>query len=308
MNRRIPVVVALVLAAAAAWLALRPHVVPLAGQAVAGGDGGGLPRATPAEEGMEQAGLDAAGALARSFGARALLVMRHGHLVLEQATGLAAGELVPGGGMGDAVQGLLAGVAVRELGIEAPPGGLVPAQFVAAVEREGKLPYATYLSRSVWQPLNAGGALLAGDAAAVARGCCLAARATDWLRIGALLLDDGRFEGTQVAPPGWAHAMLQALPADASRGYGVWLAPAASGAEPFAAPGVAFLRGPGHTRLWIMPTLGLEVLLVDDPNNAGADSAGARFDETRLPNLVIRALRDQQGASASGLDALVPGH
>jgi len=27
-----------------------------------------------------------------------------------------------------------------------------------------------------------------------------------------------------------------------------------------------------------------------------------------VPNLIIRALREQQGAQASGLDALVPGH
>jgi hypothetical protein len=295
---------AVVLAAGTAWLGLRMRAVPPAGQPVAGGDGGGLPRATPAQEGLEQAGLDAARAQAHSLGARALLVLRHGHLVLEDAPGLAADELVAGGGMGEAAQGLLAGIAVRELGIEAPPAGLVPAQFVAVIEREGRMPYARYLSRSIWQPLNAAGALLVGDAAAAAQGCCLAARATDWLRIGTLLLDDGRFEGTEVVPTGWARAMLQPLPGDATRGYGVWLAAAANGAEPFAAPGVALLRGPGRTRLWLMPTLALAVLLVDDPKRA----EDPRFDETRVPNLVIRSLREQQGAQASGLDALVPGH
>jgi len=309
MNRRLPIVLAaVVLAAGAAWLGLRLRAVPPAGQPVAGGDGGGLPRAMPAEEGLEQPGLDAARAQAHALGARALLVLRHGHLVLEEAPGLKADELVPGGDMGEAVQGLLAGIALRELGLSAPPRGLVPAQFVAAIEREGKLPYARYLSRSIWQPLNAAGASLSGDAAALAQGCCLAARAVDWLRVGALLLDDGRFEGTEVVPPGWARAMLQPLPGDATRGHGVWLAAAATGSEPFASPGVAFLRGPGRTRLWLMPTLDLAVLLVDDPKRAADPHDGTRFDETRVPNLVIRALREQQGAQASGLDALVPGH
>jgi hypothetical protein len=310
MNRRLPIVlVAVVLAGGAAWLGLHLRAVPPAGQSVAGGDGGGLPRATPVEEGLEQAGLDAARAQAHALGARAFLVLRHGHLVLEDASGLSADELVPGGDMGKAVQGLLAGIALREFGLAAPQGGLAPAQLVAGIEREGKLPYARYLSRSIWQPLNAGGASLSGDAAAVAQGCCLAARAVDWLRVGALLLDDGRFEGTEVAPPGWARAMLQPMPDDATRGFGVWLAAAATGAEPFAAPGVAFLRGPGRTRLWLMPTLDLAVLLVDDPKRAAdARDDESRFDETRVPNLVIRSLRDQQRAQASGLDALVPGH
>jgi hypothetical protein len=306
MSRRAAaiLVVALLLAGAGAWFGLRGRAAPPAGQPVAGGDGGGLPRATPDEEGLEPAGLEAARAQAKAWGARALLVMRHGHLVLGDPKDLAAEDLVAGGDMGEGVQALLAGIALRELGIEPLSGGLVPAQFVAAVEREGKLPYASYLSRSVWQPLNAGAALLAGDAAAAAQGCCLAARATDWLRVGALLLEDGRFEGTQVVPSGWARAVLQPRPGDPARGYGVWLAPAASGAEPFAAQGVAFLRGPGRTRLWLAPTLDLAVLLVDAP---GA-KPDARFDETRLPNLVFRAVRDQQHGEASGLDALVPGH
>lgn len=305
MNRRAAAILAaLLLAAGAAWFGLRGRSPPPAGVPVAGGDGGGLPRATPNEEGFDPAGLEAARAQAKAWGARALLVMRHGHLLLDDAKALGPDELVAGGAMGEAVQALLAGIALRELGIEPPPGGIVPETFVAAVQRQAKLPYATYLSRSVWQPLNAGPALLAGDAAAAAQGCCLAARAGDWLRVGALLLEDGRFEGTQVVPPGWARAVLLPRPADSERGYGVWLAPAASGAEPFAAPGVAFLRGPGRTRLWLAPTLDLAVLLVDDPG-ARPD---ARFDETRLPNLVIRALREQQHSQASGLDALVPGH
>ena len=305
MSRRATAILALVLlAAGGAWLGLRGRASAPAGQPVAGGDGGGLPRATPDEEGFDPAGLAAARAQATSWGARALFVLRHGHLVLDDAPGLAADELVAGGSMGDAVQALLAGIAVRELGVDAPAGGLAPAQLVAAIERVGKQPYARYLSRSLWQPLNAGGALLAGDAAAQSMGCCLAARAQDWLRVGALLLEDGRFEGAQVVPPGWARIVLQPWASDPARGLGVWLAPAASGAEPFAAPGVAFLRGPGRTRLWLMPTLDLAVLLVAGP---GPES-DPRFDETRLPNLVIRALRGQQGAQASGLDALVPGH
>ena len=303
-NLALLVVVLLAAAAGAGWLALRARPQPLAGQPVPGGDGGGLPRATAEDEGLEPAGLEAARSQARALGARALLVMRHGHLVLEDAHALPAGELVPGGAMGEGAQALLAGVATRELGITLPAGELAPAQLVAGIEHEGKQPYARYLSHSIWQPVNAAPALLVGDAAASVQGCCLAARATDWLRIAALLLEGGRFEGTQVVSAAWVQGVLRPLPTDPARAYGLWLAPAASGAEPFAAPDVAFLRGPGRTRLWLMPTLDLAVLLVDD-TRAAPDT---RFDETRIPNLVIRALHGQQQRQAQGLDALVPGH
>jgi hypothetical protein len=108
--------------------------------------------------------------------------------------------------------------------------------------------------------------------------------------------------------------MVAPLADDPGRGLGVWLAPAAHGAEPFAAPRVVFLRGPGSTRLWLMPTLDLAVLLVDDgrpesqPGPAKPGEAATPFDETRLPNLVIRALRAQQAVPGQGLGELVSGH
>jgi hypothetical protein len=104
------------------------------------------------------------------------------------------------------------------------------------------------------------------------------------------------------------------LAGDEGRAYGLWLAPAAEGAEPFAAARVVFLRGPGRTRLWMAPALDLAVLLVDDAHQPGQVSPGRTqggsmaFDETRVPNAVFRAVATQQATDASGLGALVPGH
>jgi hypothetical protein len=62
------------------------------------------------------------------------------------------------------------------------------------------------------------------------------------------------------------------------------------------------------------PGLDLAVLLVDDPRRAGQDAHAAApgealvFDETRVPNLVFRAVAAQPAAGTPGLETLVPGH
>jgi hypothetical protein len=89
----------------------------------------------------------------------------------------------------------------------------------------------------------------------------------------------------------------------------VWLAPSASGSEPFAIDGVCFLRGPGQTRLWMVPRLDLALVLIAPPvTSTGAASATARADETRLPNAIIRALRVLPVAGGTRLGDIVPGH
>ena len=64
-----------------------------------------------------------------------------------------------------------------------------------------------------------------------------------------VLLDDGNFEGKAVVPSGWVERMRRPTSADGSAGFGVELAAAAHGAEPFAAEDLLFLRGPGRWRL-----------------------------------------------------------
>jgi hypothetical protein len=129
----------------------------------------------------------------------------------------------------------------------------------------------------------------------------------DWMRIASLLVDDGRFEGKQLVPPGWVQRMARPVSLDAVRGFGVELPATARGAEPFAADGVFFVRGPGRWRLWLVPQLKLAVLF-----GAAAPAAAAPtvWDETRLPNLVIRALSDRpmQRGDTTDLQRLVPGH
>ena len=297
----------LVLAVAAWWAAHGGRWRAVPSVLVRGGDGGGLPRATPVEEGFDAAALDAALALAREQGMRAFIVSRHGHVVMvEYARGLDAAATADGGGFASALLALAAGAAHGE-GIldEVIASEFDPPRLAVAIAAAAHMPYAEFLSRDVWQPINAAEAVieLPAPGAAAPGDCCLVARVSDWMRVAELLLEAGRFEGTQVAPAQWVRRMSEPRDATHERGWGVWLAGSARGAEPFAADGVFYLKGSGRWRLWMAPTLEVAVLFA-------ADGAGdAPWDETRIPNRVFRAIRVRPAITGHpALSDIAPGH
>jgi len=61
------------------------------------------------------------------------------------------------------------------------------------------------------------------------------------------------------------------------------------------------MRGSGGTRLWLAPRLDLAILRI---GGSGDDRAG----EARLPNALIRALRDRPPSTGVDLRDLVPNH
>ena len=298
MNRRIALgllaAVALLLAAVAwRWHAVR---VPEQGaMMIAGGDAGGLPRAEADAEGFDAKALQAAVELARVQQSSGLLVTRHGHLVVERYFEHAdADTLVDGGEFSDALLTVAVGIAVTQYGQPAPVlSGADPGPLTAFIARTSRLAYPQFLSRNVWQPLNA--------APARCRGLQISARAVDWLRVAELLLHDGRFEGTQVAPAGWVLRMRPSATSGDRPGTGLHGKAVTPGAEPFASDDAFFMRGPGGTRLWLVPRLDLAIL-------SFGGSAADRADETRLPNALIRALRDRPPSTGVDLRNLVPNH
>jgi CubicO group peptidase (beta-lactamase class C family) len=167
--------------------------------------------------------------------------------------------------------------------------------------------YPDYLSIHIWRPLNAAPAWisLAAQGSPAPADCCFHAQLSDWLRVAELLSLNGRFEGKQLLPPDWMDRMRRPLSADRKHGFGVELAAAARGAEPFETDDVFFLRGPGRWRLWVVPSLQLAVVFGAADRSASADT----WDETRLPNLVMRTLSDRPASKeVSKLQQLVPGH
>ena len=129
----------------------------------------------------------------------------------------------------------------------------------------------------------------------------------DWIRVGQLLVRDGNYRGDEVIRPGWI--TLMRTPAQSDPQYGAYVRvrwQPAPGQERLAARDVFAVEGAGGNRLWLVPSLQIAILCTGTP--AGRDAA---WDDSRLPNLVIRAARDALPAAAqpgADVSALVPGH
>jgi hypothetical protein len=284
-----------VLLAAGAWHRHLSHAIERGAVVVAGGDAGGLPRADARSEGFDARALQAAVALTRTRQAGGLLVTRHGHLVVDSYSGSAdSATLVDGGEFSDTLLMLAVGVAVAQDSQLTPATvSRDPSRLTALIVKASGLAYPQFLSRNLWQPLNAAPAQCSGTG--------IRARPADWLRVAELLLHDGRFEGTQVVPPGWVRRLRPAAGGAERPGAGLYSRPVTTGAEPFASDDTFFLRGPGGTRLWLVPRLDLTILRF-------SSSEAGLSDETRLPNAVIRALRDRPPSTGVQLRDLVPNH
>lgn len=276
---------------------------------IAGGDGGGLPLAQPEDEHFDVVALERGRADPAAAGLVAWMVMRHGHLVSEHyAHGLGRDSMVDFGPAARALVALLAGAAVADRTLATEQlGSFDPASWKASLEQAAHQPYAQLLSRRLWSRLHAARAWieLPQAGAAVPADCCVHARLQDWLRLGALLTDQGRFEDTQIVPASWIeHVMAQ--------GMGVERGGSAHALAPFAAPDVIFLRGPGRWRIWVSPSLHLTVLFgsAAAPSSTAQGAAHDNWDETRLANLVIEAVTDRSASHGgeSLLQQLVPNH
>ena len=199
----------------------------------------------------------------------------------------------------------------------AAPGTLrlaqpLDAQLLALVlERATHQRYADYLSAALWRRLGAADAWLWLDHAGgmAHAGCCMFAHQGDWIRVGQMLARDGSYRGEQVLRPGWVDFMR--IPAKSDRDFGslvrIALRPAAgSGTEGFASSDTFVVEGRGGNRLWIVPSMQLAILATGDPR--GRD---AHWDDTRIPNLIMRAARDYLPPVArpgADLSTIVPGH
>jgi CubicO group peptidase (beta-lactamase class C family) len=283
-------------------------------ETIAGGDGGGLPRATSQEERIDPEALERAVRDPAAARLEAFLVMRDGYLVFERyGGGVTPSTPVDGGGFARVLLALSVGIAADEGLLQPTPQPFDAAALRAAIEAGTHETYNDFLSHKLWARLNANAATVEfpAGADAVPADCCVHARPTDWMRVAALLTDNGHFEGKQVVPSAWLARLQRPASLDSVSGFGVELSDAARGAEPFLTPGVYFLRGPAHWRLWLVPSLKMAVLFgAPDGPQSGAGGQTSAWDETRLPNLVIRAVSDRpaQPGNLSDLQRLVPGH
>ncbi|QJQ32441.1 serine hydrolase [Sphingomonas lacunae] len=155
--------------------------------------------------------------------------------------------------------------------------------------------YVDYLSRRLWQPIGAQDARLWLDREGGSpRGfCCLQASARDWLRIGELIRNQGKWRGESLIPAEWVEAMLAPSIANPNFGRNIWrgspYAPTRTygpgvpavvrSAEPFQRDDTVFIDGSGGQRVYVIPSEGLTIVRIGRPQQD--------WDDSRLPNLVV---------------------
>jgi CubicO group peptidase (beta-lactamase class C family) len=158
--------------------------------------------------------------------------------------------------------------------------------------------YADWLSRVLWRPIGASDAALWLDRPGGTPHffCCLQASARDWLRVGELIRNRGRVGSRQVIPAAWIDTVTTPSPNNPNFGMQIWrgspyaaerryartIPMTVKAAEPFARDDVIFLDGAGGQRVYIIPSEKLVVVRIGQPSTA--------WDDSRLPNLVLRAL------------------
>lgn len=158
--------------------------------------------------------------------------------------------------------------------------------------------YADWLSRAIWQPIGASDARLWLDkvGGSPRHSCCLIATAQDWIRIGRLILDQGKVGNRQVIPATWIASMTAPSPANPNYGWQVWRgsphAPARTygksikaqvpAADPFARDDVVFLDGSAGQRVYVIPSADMVIVRIGTPSTD--------WDDSRLPNLLLAGL------------------
>lgn len=166
-----------------------------------------------------------------------------------------------------------------------------PQLLSLVIERAARERFSEYLSEALWRRIGAADGWLWLDRAAgtAHADCCFLVRQGDWTRVGELLVDNGRYQGDEVVPPGWVAQMLPPAKKQLM-------------AEAYAAKDLFGIEGGGN-RLWLVPSMHL-VILRTGP-------ATGDWDDSRIPNVIIRGARDYvppQARPGVDLSTLVPHH
>lgn len=178
--------------------------------------------------------------------------------------------------------------------------GVNPTLLVMVIEQATGRRYAEYLSEKLWRPaLNGDAALWLDRPGGLARGATsLYAKPMDWLRIGQLLLDNGRLDGVQVIPEAWLKELTTPSPTNPRYGLLTWIGTdyveartleafegfAAVAEQPFDAGDIIYFDGLGGQRVYVIPSAQLVIV------RTGV--LAWEWNDTRLPNLVLAGIKE----------------
>ncbi|MEM8724681.1 MAG: serine hydrolase [Pseudomonadota bacterium] len=169
------------------------------------------------------------------------------------------------------------------------------------LERATGMRYGDYLAEALLKPLGAaGGQIWVNRLGGTAHsGCCVLLTAQTFLRLGALLAQDGQWDGQRLLPEGYVSEMRAGTAENPYYGLGVWLPHTYIERRGFAHPSVPFGKvlhsepyadkdlflfdGNGNQVVYIIPSANMVVLRM-----GGRPPKEAEWDNAFVPNLLIR--------------------
>lgn len=167
--------------------------------------------------------------------------------------------------------------------------------------------YERYFSRKLWSKFaEHPGALWMDREGGTPHGfCCLISSPRDLLRLGLIVLNDGRIGGQQIVPSDWIQAMQQPSEVNPNYGYLLWRGTPFNKTRTYAADSdfgalhsaaypvddLVFFDGFGGQRVYIIPSLQLVIVRVGESR--------FDFDDALLPNQVIAAIKPSQAHSTA---------
>jgi CubicO group peptidase (beta-lactamase class C family) len=178
------------------------------------------------------------------------------------------------------------------------------------IERATGMRYGSYLSQALLQPLGAaGGSIWVNRPGGMAHsGCCLLLPAETWLRLGLLVLQDGRWQGKRLLPKAYVQHMRTGTAENPYYGLGLWLAgtyierrgfahPSIEVGKtlhsaPYAAKDLVLFDGNGNQVVYIIPSEKLVIV-----RTGSAPPRDKEWDNAMLPNLLINAIKRTPGAA-----------
>lgn len=181
---------------------------------------------------------------------------------------------------------------------------VIPELLGLVLQRATGRRYADYLSAGLWRPLGNGDAQVWLDrqSGSAYHNAALFAAPRDWLHLGIVLAEGGRFDGRRILPESWIREI--ATPSAASPNFGFlplgspWLrerrlSPRVNYyslvGEPFARDDVLIVDGYVN-RLFAVPSERLVVLFVGTPGRV-TGARRAAWDDAALVNPILRGLR-----------------
>jgi hypothetical protein len=153
--------------------------------------------------------------------------------------------------------------------------------------------YPDYLSEKLWQPIDAGEAALwlDRDGGSARTFGYLFATASDWGRVGQLLLQEGEWDGKTVISRDYLREMLKPSPSEPTYGMGIWLANDdhqwREREPPFLVRGIFYLDGRYKQRVYVIPSHDIVIVRV------GENARG--WEESALPNAVMKDAAGESG-------------